>query len=111
MTDAPGGKRGPAPLGEALAAWLAERGLAERVAQAGVIAEWPALVGERIAQVARPEAITADGVLRVCVATSAWANELSLMTPQIIARLNAGRRGRIRGIRWIAGGPDAGTRP
>jgi len=47
--------------------------------------------------------------LRVRVATAAWANELSLMTPQIIARLNAGRQGRIRGIRWIAAGP--GTRP
>ena len=34
--------------------------------------------------------------------TAPWANELSLMTPQILARLNAGRQGRIRGIRWIA---------
>ena len=32
-------------------------------------------------------------MLRVRVATAAWANELSLMTPRILARLNAGRHG------------------
>ena len=74
-----------------------------------IIVDWPRLVGEQIAAVTEAESITPDGLLRVRVATAAWANELSLMTPQIIARLNAGRQGRIRGIRWIATGP--GTRP
>jgi hypothetical protein len=44
------------------------------------------------------------------VATASWANELSLMTPQIMARINAGRRTRIRGIRWLAGGHEPGIR-
>jgi hypothetical protein len=42
-------------------------------------------------------------VLRVRVATAPWAAELGLMTPRILARLNAGRRARITEIRWIAG--------
>ncbi len=99
----------PAPLGDAVSAWLTRTGIGARVAQATVIVEWPRLVGEQIAAVTEAESITPDGLLRVRVATSAWANELSLMTPQIIARINAGRQGRIRGIRWIAA--SAGTRP
>ena len=38
-------------------------------------------------------------------ATAAWANELSLMTPRILARINAGRTGRVREIRWVPLGP------
>ena len=102
-------KRAPAPLGDAVSAWLSRTSIGARVAQAAIIVEWPRLVGEQIAAVTEAESITPDGLLRVRVATAAWANELSLMAPQIIARLNAGRQGRIRGIRWIATGP--GTRP
>jgi predicted nucleic acid-binding Zn ribbon protein len=72
--------------------------------QASVIEEWEELVGPQIAQVATPESVTADGVLRVRVATAPWAAELQLMTPRILARLNAGRGGRITSIRWMAGG-------
>ena len=90
-----------ATAGEAIDRFLARAGLAKRVAQAGVIEEWPELVGPQIAQVTRAESVTPDGVLRVLVATSAWANELSLMTPRIMSRLNSGRVGRIREIRWI----------
>ena len=99
----------PAPLGDALASWLGRTGLGARIAQAGIIVDWPRLVGEQIAAVTEAESITPDCLLRVRVSTAAWANELSLMAPQIIARLNAGRQGRIRGIRWIAAG--TGTRP
>jgi predicted nucleic acid-binding Zn ribbon protein len=94
----------PVPLAEALEAWLKRSGLARRLGQAGVVEEWPELVGPQIAKVTTPEAVSADGVLRVRVRTAAWAQELSLMTPQILARVNAGRKGRIKGIRWLAGG-------
>ena len=68
-------------------------GFAKRLQQAGIIEAWAELVGPQIAAVTAPESVTPDGVLRVRVATAAWANELSLMTPRILARLNAGRRG------------------
>ena len=60
-----------------------------RLQQAGIVEQWAALVGPQIAAVTAPESVTPDGVLRVHVATAAWANELSLMTPRILARLNA----------------------
>jgi predicted nucleic acid-binding Zn ribbon protein len=94
----------PTPLAEALKSYLKRAGLSKRVAQASVVAEWPALVGPQIARVTQAEEVTPDGVLRVRVATAAWASELSLMTPQILARVNTGRTGRITAIRWMAGG-------
>ncbi len=89
---------------------MTQSGLGERIGQAAVIVDWPGLVGEGIAAVTEPESITPDGLLRVRVATAAWANELSLMTPQIMARINAGRTARIRGIRWLAGTSDPYSR-
>ncbi|MFL5493189.1 MAG: DciA family protein [Gemmatimonadales bacterium] len=96
-------KRHPATLADALASYLRQSGFAKRMQQAGIIEEWEQLVGPQIAAVTSPESVTQDGVLRVRVATAPWANELSLMTPKILARLNAGRTGRVKEIRWVPG--------
>ena len=93
------------PLGEALGAWLDQAGLARRLDLAQAVEQWPAAVGPQIAAVTRAEAVNAEGTLWVRVASSAWANELSLMTPRILARLNQNRRGQIREIRWLIGAP------
>ncbi|MGH7528522.1 MAG: DciA family protein [Gemmatimonadales bacterium] len=98
MSDSP-----PVPLSAALASYLRQSGFAKRVQQAGIIEQWAELVGPQIAAVTEPESVTQDGVLRVRVATAAWANELSLMTPRILARLNAGRSGRVKEVRWVPG--------
>lgn len=98
-------------VGEAVAGWLARAGIAERVAQAGVVVRWAELVGPGVARAARAESVSADGTLYVRVASSAWRQELSLMTPDIMAKLNAGRRtGRITRIFWLVGDTDVGSR-
>jgi predicted nucleic acid-binding Zn ribbon protein len=96
-------KTTPTPLAEALTSYFKQAGLTKRVQQAGIIEEWAELVGPQIARVTAPDSITPDGVLRVRVATAAWANELSLMSPRILGRLNAGRSGRVKQIRWEPG--------
>jgi predicted nucleic acid-binding Zn ribbon protein len=96
-------KKSPTPLAEALTSYFKQAGLTKRVQQAGIIEEWAELVGPQIARVTQPDSISPDGVLRVRVATAAWANELSLMSPRILARLNAGRSGRVKEIRWAPG--------
>ena len=96
----------PTPLGEVIAGYLKRAGLAKRIGQAGVIEAWAELVGPQIAKVTAAGSVTPDGILRVRVATAAWASELSLMSPQILARLNTGRTGRIKQIRWLAGGVE-----
>ncbi len=99
-------RREPARVGEMLPEWLRRAGLTRRVDLARAVEDWPELVGPQIAAVTRADSVTPDGVLRVRVASAAWATELSLMAPRILARLNEGRQGRIRDIRWIAGPLD-----
>jgi predicted nucleic acid-binding Zn ribbon protein len=93
----------PLPLREALDTWLAKSGLAKRLDVSQVVDRWADVVGPQVALVTRAEAVNADGTLWVRVATSAWANELSLMAPRILSRLNQDRRGHIKEIRWLTG--------
>jgi predicted nucleic acid-binding Zn ribbon protein len=91
----------PSPLGDVLANLLKESGLAERVEQAAVVPEWPALVGPAISAVTEPLLVTSDGTLFVAVRTNAWMTELSLMEPELLRAINA-KEGRapVRRIRW-----------
>jgi predicted nucleic acid-binding Zn ribbon protein len=96
------GKKKPSPIADVLAGVLRQSGIAERVEQAGLIPEWPALVGAQIAAVTEPTSITADGTMFVMVTTNAWMNELSLMEPELLRALNA-KEGRVpvKRIRWL----------
>jgi predicted nucleic acid-binding Zn ribbon protein len=96
-------RRHPATLADALASYLRQSGFSKRLQQAEIVEAWASLVGPQIAAVTAPESVTPDGMLRVRVATAAWANELSLMSPRILARINAGRTGRVKEIRWVPG--------
>lgn len=97
------GRKPPAtPLGEALEAYLKRAGLRRRLDQASVIPEWPDLVGEKIAEVATPEVVLAGGVLVVRVKSAAWANELQLMSGEILRKLGQKRK-KIQRIIWRAG--------
>ena len=94
-------KRPPKPIGEALASFLQQSGLAERVEQAGIVPEWAALVGAQIAEVTEPLSIARDGTLFVAVRTNAWMTELSLMEPQLLSAINArSDRAPVRRIHW-----------
>lgn len=95
-------KKKPEPISNVVASWLGTSGLAGRVDQAGIIPEWPTLVGPQIAAVTAPKSITAGGTLFVQVTTNAWMNELSLLEPELLRSLNAkGVRVPIRRIRWL----------
>lgn len=96
----------PEPLKEALTRWIAESGLRKRLDLARVTEEWPELVGPQVAAVTRALSVTPDGVLHVRVATHAWATELGLMTPRILARVNGSRKGRVTQVRWMVGPLD-----
>lgn len=50
------------------------------------VRDWRAAMGARIADRTRPLALE-RGVLVVRVATSAWANELQMLAPELVARL------------------------
>jgi predicted nucleic acid-binding Zn ribbon protein len=100
-------KKRPEAIGKIVADWLGQRGLADRVDQAGVIPEWPRLVGPQIAAVTSPQSITANGTLFVHVTTNAWMNELSMLEPDLLRSLNAKPdRTPVRRIRWLLARPE-----
>ena len=96
-----GARSAPVRLSDALASYTANAGLARRLDLARAVEDWATRVGPQVAAVTRAESVTPDGILRVQVRSAAWANELSLMAPKILARLNEGRRGKIRELRFF----------
>ncbi|MFQ5529399.1 MAG: DUF721 domain-containing protein [Gemmatimonadota bacterium] len=101
MSDRSGGGTRPELLGGLVHATLARLGIGGRVERARVVANWRELVGPHIADVARPVRIR-GGTLFVAVESAAWRNELSLMRPQLMRKLNAGRsEGRIERILFL----------
>ena len=89
-------------LGEALQGYLKRSGMSRRMSQASVVDAWADLVGKKIASVAKPDAITADGVLFVKVKSAPWMQELQLMSPAILQKL--GEHGKkIKRIIWRLG--------
>lgn len=78
----------PARIGEVLATLFAERGWSQPVTEARVFADWAGLVGAEIASRSEPVSLQ-GGELRVTAESTAWATQLRLMAPSIVARLAA----------------------
>ena len=97
-----GKRRAPATLGDVVDSVLKNAGLTDRVAQAAVIPAWPALVGPQIAAVTEPMFLHQDGTLVVMVTTNAWMQELSLLEPELLRRVNADTsRPPVGKLRWV----------
>ena len=77
-----------AKAGDLLAGLLEGWGLDERLRQYRALLLWDEVVGPQIAARARPEKIR-DGVLEVCVDQPVWMQQLQLLKPQLLAKLNA----------------------
>jgi predicted nucleic acid-binding Zn ribbon protein len=82
--------------------------LADDLAPQTLLAEvqrvWPATVGTAIAAEAEPTSERA-GVVTISCSASVWAQELDLMAPRIIPRLNAAlERGQLQRLRCVAVG-------
>lgn len=93
-------RRSPRPLAIALDALGDE--LAPDTLLAEVQRAWSETVGASIAAQAQPTA-ERGGVLTISCSASVWSQELDLMAPEIIGRLNAGlRRGRVQRLRCVA---------
>jgi predicted nucleic acid-binding Zn ribbon protein len=94
-------RRAPRPLALALAP------LQDALAPATLLAEaqrvWPAVAGPAIAREASPTAAR-GGVLTVTCSASVWAQELDLMAPLLLERLNdAIAVGQVERLRCVTG--------
>ena len=95
----------PRPASFALEAVKAS--LAPATTLARVQAAWPTVVGETVAQ--ETEAVSERaGAVTVACRSSVWAQELALMAPDLVERLNsalggAGGRARVAELRFEVG--------
>lgn len=81
--------RDPMALGAAINRLLSERGWETPAAVGGVMGRWPQIVGEDLAKHCVPERYDEDErVLVVRCDSTAWATNLRLLAPQLVARLN-----------------------
>jgi predicted nucleic acid-binding Zn ribbon protein len=82
--------RDPLPLGAAINRLITERGWETPAAVGGVMGRWPQIVGEDLANHCVPQRYDEDArVLTVQCDSTAWATQLRLLAPQLVARLNA----------------------
>ncbi|MFJ6211966.1 DUF721 domain-containing protein [Streptomyces sp. NPDC092296] len=81
--------RDPVPLGAAMRQLIVERGWEAPAAVGGVMGRWPQIVGPEIAAHCVPEHYAEEArELSVRCDSTAWATQLRLLAPQLVARLN-----------------------
>ncbi|MFF7101225.1 DUF721 domain-containing protein [Streptomyces nigra] len=81
--------RDPLALGAAINRLITERGWETPAAVGGVMGRWPEIVGEDVAKHCVPERYDEDErVLVVRCDSTAWATNLRLLAPTLVARLN-----------------------
>ncbi len=82
--------RDPLPLGAAISRLITERGWETPAAVGGVMGRWPQIVGDDLAKHCEPQRYDEEEkVLTVRCDSTAWATQLRLLAPQLVARLNA----------------------
>ncbi|MEU3254693.1 DUF721 domain-containing protein [Streptomyces sp. NPDC006997] len=100
--------RDPMALGSAINRLITERGWEAPAAVGGVMGRWPQIVGEDVAKHCVPERYDEDErVLVVRCDSTAWATNLRLLAPTLVARLNEDLgHGAVRQIKVLGpGGP------
>lgn len=78
--------RDPTLVGDTLARMAAERGWTDELSVAGVVGRWRELVGDQVADHCTPETFD-EGLLVVRTDSTAWATNLRLLVPELLARL------------------------
>ncbi|MEU5594170.1 DciA family protein [Streptomyces sp. NPDC020298] len=100
--------RDPMALGAAINRLITERGWEAPAAVGGVMGRWPQIVGEDVAKHCVPEKYDEDErTLVVRCDSTAWATNLRLLAPTLVARLNEDLgHGAVRVIKVLGpGGP------
>ena len=82
-------RRDPMAFGAAINRLITERGWEAPAAVGGVMGRWPQIVGEDVAKHCVPEKYDEDErTLVVRCDSTAWATNLRLLAPTLVARLN-----------------------
>ena len=79
-------ERDPQPVGAEISRLLADRGWGDTARTAGVLHRWEAFAGAELAAHCQPESLV-DGELVLVAESTAWATQVRLLSPQLLARL------------------------
>jgi predicted nucleic acid-binding Zn ribbon protein len=80
--------RDPVALGVVIKSMVVDQGWQAPLAYGRLMGQWSTVVGPDIAARCHPVSLT-EGVLRIAADTTAWATQLRLIAPQLLARINA----------------------
>lgn len=75
------------PISEVLGDLIRDRGWGKQIDAQRVFDDWASIVGPEVAQHSRVTGF-ADSVVHVETRTTAWATQLKLLAPRIVAKLN-----------------------
>lgn len=81
-------------VGSAIEELIHRLGIGGRVREYDAVVRWEEIVGEKIASVSAATRIQ-KGVLVVKVKTAPWRNELTLLKPEIIRKINDALQGEV----------------
>ena len=76
-----------AELGDVLGELVEKQGWTEKLASQRVFTDWPKIVGAEVAQHSEVIAFE-DGEVEVRTDSTAWATQLRMLAPRIVAKLN-----------------------
>lgn len=79
--------RDPQAVGSVAAGLFAERGWDRTLSRNRVLADWPAMVGAEVASQSTPISLR-EGELRISASSTAWATQLRLLAPTLLARIS-----------------------
>lgn len=77
----------PSALGDVLGELVENQGWTEKLASQRVFTDWPKIVGAEVAQHSEVIAFE-DGEVEVRTDSTAWATQLRMLAPRIVAKLN-----------------------
>jgi len=81
------GREDAVALGDVLGEMVQNQGWNERLAASRVFSDWPAIVGPEVAQHCKVDHFS-DGIVHLEADSTAWAKELKLLAPRLVAKLN-----------------------
>lgn len=81
-------RRDPQPFGRAVRDLLRERGWEEQSQAASVVGNWALVVGPEVADHCTPDSLV-GGVLVLTAESTAWATQLRLLAPRLLAQISA----------------------
>jgi len=81
------GREDPVPLADFVGELVNEQGWTDQLAATRVFTDWASIVGSEVAQHCEVTDYS-DGIVRVQASSTAWAKELTLLAPRLVAKLN-----------------------